>query len=926
MLALISCLAFGQLKADVEPNDDIASANPLDLATEVSGTLNTGETDADDYYELDLPENGLVEVSIDYDGAGGFAYLYRSNGVQITFVSVVDGSPTLLSADCIGSGIIYVRLSSSGEVNYSLEVNLTPPADAEDAEPNGSLAAANEIFQANQTFSGQLGYIGEESGNVTDTQDWFYVVLDSDGDVTLTVEKDNAFSGFIYIHEKDGTQLTFASANELVNSVTAPCLAQDTIVVRITHSSGCGSYIASVSVAPPVFAGDQEPNGSLSAAQEVLQISEEFTGRLGYSDADTGTDTDDWFFVVTGDDGELTFDLESTGTLNGFFYFYEKDGTQITNTSYNNGNNQLTVNCIANDTVAVRIIRSAGCGSYNASISVTPPPNAGDQEPNGAFENIIETFDANQTFTGRLGYSDADTGIDSNDWYEVVLDDDGLAAFEITPSGTFNGFIYFYSKAGVQLANTSFAANTQTTLLYDCIAEDTVVVRVLRSAGCGSYSAVVSVTPPDLAGDVEPNGAFGTFREIFATDEEFTGRLGYFDTDTGTDLEDWYEVVLSNDGTATLDILSTGSLNGFIYIYTKAGVLNSFVAYQDGEPQSLSASCLAQDTVAVRITRSSGCGSYTASLGVSPDIYANDPEPNNSFGDAVLTNGGVVNEGHLGYFDVDTGTDSDDYYTFVVGEAPFTVDAELQVVGSLSGFMYFYNESGSLLVNTTYSEGQNILSYEFTEEGTYFFRVLRSSGCGQYQLAPLCGTNPDVSIVEGDQMVCPGETPVEFSATPGIANYEWVFDGQIVGTESTLGANEPGDYFVRGIDANGCIGVSETVSLDLFNVPALSVNPTGPIELCEGESETLLASGGFASYLWSNGASGQSIDVTESGSFSVTATTAEGCSAESNQVVVDVKDVPGLNIVADGPTEFCEGESVTLSAKYSFDSYIWSKG
>ncbi|MCX6291107.1 MAG: hypothetical protein NT126_05020 [Bacteroidetes bacterium] len=66
-----------------------------------------------------------------------------------------------------------------------------------------------------------------------------------------------------------------------------------------------------------------------------------------------------------------------------------------------------------------------------------------------------------------------------------------------------------------------------------------------------------------------------------------------------------------------------------------------------------------------------------------------------------------------------------------------------------------------------------------------------------------------------------------------------------------------------------------------------TVSPAGPITICTGNSVTLTASSG-SSYLWSNGATTQSIVVTDSGSYYVRVQAANGCTAITSPVVVSV--------------------------------------
>ena len=68
------------------------------------------------------------------------------------------------------------------------------------------------------------------------------------------------------------------------------------------------------------------------------------------------------------------------------------------------------------------------------------------------------------------------------------------------------------------------------------------------------------------------------------------------------------------------------------------------------------------------------------------------------------------------------------------------------------------------------------------------------------------------------------------------------------------------------------------------------------------------------SYLWSTGATTSSINVTEGGSYGLTVINSDGCSVDSEPVVVTVLPPSVAEVESSGPTEFCPGGSVTLSA------------
>jgi hypothetical protein len=93
-------------------------------------------------------------------------------------------------------------------------------------------------------------------------------------------------------------------------------------------------------------------------------------------------------------------------------------------------------------------------------------------------------------------------------------------------------------------------------------------------------------------------------------------------------------------------------------------------------------------------------------------------------------------------------------------------------------------------------------------------------------------------------------------------------------------------------------------------VPSASINAGGPTTFCSGGSVILTASTG-SSYLWSNGAISQSINVTQSGDYSVTVTN-NGCTATSDVVSVIVNPLPTVAAIT-GTTSLCASATTQLS-------------
>jgi len=76
------------------------------------------------------------------------------------------------------------------------------------------------------------------------------------------------------------------------------------------------------------------------------------------------------------------------------------------------------------------------------------------------------------------------------------------------------------------------------------------------------------------------------------------------------------------------------------------------------------------------------------------------------------------------------------------------------------------------------------------------------------------------------------------------------------------------------------------------SAPTIGISLNGSTTVCAGQSVVLTAEDGYDSYLWSNGATTQSITVGTSGSYFVIAAAELGCDAVSNEVVISIIQPP----------------------------------
>jgi len=116
-------------------------------------------------------------------------------------------------------------------------------------------------------------------------------------------------------------------------------------------------------------------------------------------------------------------------------------------------------------------------------------------------------------------------------------------------------------------------------------------------------------------------------------------------------------------------------------------------------------------------------------------------------------------------------------------------------------------------------------------------------------------------------------------------------------------------------------GYSTTASYTVTEPPQFSPAIIGNTSFCAGSSTTL-STGTFSSYLWSTGATTQSVPVNTAGNFSVTVTNANGCTGSASVTTI-INALPSCTIT--GNSFVCSGGSTPWCAPAGL-AYSWSTG
>ena len=233
----------------------------------------------------------------------------------------------------------------------------------------------------------------------------------------------------------------------------------------------------------------------------------------------------------------------------------------------------------------------------------------------------------------------------------------------------------------------------------------------------------------------------------------------------------------------------------------------------------------------------------------------------------------------------------------------------------------------------------------------YYYRAYATNDCGTGYGDTLEFETPGaafiVSVTPDDAVVfCPGATgsqnltyTVSYSpSTIPSPTFQWYFDGTAVSGETGTTytrtyTNSVGSHTVKcevtssGITRDGSV----TTAVSNYTVPSLAIS--GDASICVGATGNLTASTGFDTYAWSSNVASYSTNnatYTAAGTYTVTATTSDGCTATaSTSVTVTNPNLAGT--FSASSANIRSGDNASLTATYTGSysgtlSYQWYQG
>ncbi|MEX2597229.1 MAG: hypothetical protein WEC59_09915, partial [Salibacteraceae bacterium] len=220
--------------------------------------------------------------------------------------------------------------------------------------------------------------------------------------------------------------------------------------------------------------------------------------------------------------------------------------------------------------------------------------------------------------------------------------------------------------------------------------------------------------------------------------------------------------------------------------------------------------------------------------------------------------------------------------------------------------------------------------------GTYTVTATDSKGCTEDLTVTLDDPDPVVASINVDSNIsCNGGSNGQLTATGSGGTPGYTFSWSPAGNTATISGLNDGTYTVTVTDNNGCTAEATQV---LTEPTPVSVTIQGSTNVsCVGGSDGTAtannASGGTPNYtyLWSSGATGTSASGLSAGTYTVTATDANGCTDTAEVTIT--QPATGVSISINSITNVdCNGDTtgaITANAATGGSggyTYLWSNG
>ena len=653
-------------------------------------------------------------------------------------------------------------------------------------------------------------------------------------------------------------------------------------------------------------------------------------------------------------------------------------GTYTVTATNNSGCSATASVIIEGFTVSANVINS--CANNTGTITTTL--KGGKSPFNYIWNNAATTSAISNLSAGSYTVTVTDsTGCNISNSFTVInssgIDSFVVASAQTACSGSTIGYVsainvtggiapysYLWSDGAItSLNNVSFGSYTVTISdAAGCSATGTAILNPLNVSCTSSSICGVANASAQAEGGTPPyNYQWSTGGTMQTISNVPPGIYTVTVTDSNSCTKSSTCLIANSAGIDSLNCIvgninCYGDTNGWINVFSIAGGTAPFTYMWSNAFTSSSISGLGEGTYTVTITDANGCIATCESIITSPSVLSTSCSamPLSCFGinDGtvdVAASGGTPGYNYLWSNAITTSAISGlvaGTYTVTVTdvngciatcESIITSPSALSISCSAMPASCFETNNGTVDVEASGgTPGYNYLwSNALTTSyisglaaGTYTLTVTDANGCIATcesiiaALTKMCTAMPVSCFGIND-----GTTAVAVSGGTPVYNYMW----NNAATTSSISGLEAGTYTVTVTDANGCIATCESIITSPSALTtSCSAMPASCFETNNGTSDVAAIGGTPAYYyLWSNAITTSAVSGLAAGTYTVTVTDANGCTASCEAIIMQPSNA--LSAIVSATIGLCNGDTsgtanIIAAGGTAGYSYLWNTG
>ncbi len=601
----------------------------------------------------------------------------------------------------------------------------------------------------------------------------------------------------------------------------------------------------------------------------------------------TGDTTQDLSGLVVGTYGVTVTDANNC-TVSGSYNIVQPPALVINMASYNN------VSCNGGSNGAINITVGGGVSPYSYLWSNSSTSEDLINIPANTYS--VTVTDANSCTATLTQVISEPPLLTASAVAGTILCYGGTTNVDLTVGGGTTAYTYFWNNGATTEDLTAVGAGTYTvnvTDAHNCTATATVIISQPSPL---TLSAIV--TSPVCNGansgdiDLSVSGGTGPFTYLWTTGDTtqdlsglVVGTYGVTVTDANNcTVSGSYSIVQPPALVVNLasfnDVNCNGGSNGAINVTVGGGVSPYSYLWSNSSTNEDLVNIPA-GTYTVTVTDANACtGSLTQVISEPTLLYASVTS------DTILCNGGTAN-------------------------------INLTVTGGTLNYSYFWN-NGSTTEDLT-----------AVGAGVYTVQVTDAHACTATASIAISQPTALSLTTQVTNVLCNGTNSgaVDLTVTGGNSPYSYIWNTS--DTTQDLSNLSSGTYSVTVTDANGCTaGTSVTIAQPAYALTGTLVATDVTCNGANNGSINLTLSGGVQpySFLWSNSTTNEDLTGVGAGTFTVTATDANGCvftdSATVNEPTPISASIVGTNVTCYGGND--GAADLTVGGGNIPYTYLWS--